>query len=97
MERTSAGADPSTLQRQQQLYKRLLEAGKTLERDERDDTGKREAKSGAGVAGVAPADGASSGKGATKFPMPTWNELRALSPEERRVVLEYFRRLNGTP
>jgi hypothetical protein len=29
--------------------------------------------------------------------MPTWNELRALSPEERRVVLEYFRRLNGTP
>jgi hypothetical protein len=92
-----AGADPSTLQRQQQLYKRLLEAGKTLERDERDDTGKREAKSGVGVAGVAPADGAASGRGATKFPMPTWNELRALSPEERRVVLEYFRRLNGTP
>ena len=95
MDRT--GADPSTIQRQQQLYKRLLEAGKTLERDERDDTGKREAKSGVGVAGVAPADGAASGRGATKFPMPTWNELRALSPEERRVVLEYFRRLNGAP
>jgi hypothetical protein len=92
-----AGADPSTLQRQQQLYRRLLEAGKTLERDERDESGKREAKSGVGVAAVAPADGATSGRAATKFPMPTWNELRALSAEERRLVVEYFRRLNGTP
>lgn len=92
-----AGADPSTLQRQQQLYRRLLEAGRTLERDERDDTGKREARSGSGVAAVAPADGAASGKAAARFAMPTWNELRALSAEERRLVLEYFRRLNGTP
>ncbi|MGZ8379793.1 MAG: hypothetical protein ACXW0Z_21405, partial [Gemmatirosa sp.] len=92
-----AGADPSTLQRQQQLYRRLREAGRTLERDARDDTGKREAKSGVGVAGVAPIDGAASGRAATKFPMPTWNELRALSADERRLVLEYFRRLNGTP
>jgi hypothetical protein len=92
-----AGADPSTLQRQQQLYRRLLEAGKTLEREERDESGKREAKSGAGVAAVAPADGSASGRAATKFPLPTWNELRALSAEERRLVLEYFRRLNGAP
>ena len=47
MERQST-ADPATLQRQQQLYRRLLEAGKSLERDERDDTGKREAKNGIG-------------------------------------------------
>lgn len=96
MERQST-ADPATLQRQQQLYRRLLEAGKSLERDERDDTGKREAKNGSGVAGVTPAEGTTSGKAATRFPMPTWSELRALSAEERRLVLEYFRRLNGTP
>lgn len=92
-----AGADPSTLQRQQQLYRRLLEAGRTLEQDERDDTGKREARRGDAIVGVAPADGAAAGRGAQRFQMPTWAELRALSAEERRLVLEYFRRLNGAP
>jgi hypothetical protein len=95
-----AGADPQTAQRQQQLYRRLLDAGRTLEQDERDESGKREARSGAGINGVAPAEGAASGRAATKFQAPDWTQLRGLSAEERRLVIEYFRRLNapsGTP
>jgi hypothetical protein len=30
-----------------------------------------------------------------KFREPTWNELRGLTPEERRAVIEYFKRING--
>ena len=88
------GADPSTINRQQQLYRRLLDAGRTLEQDERDESGKREARAGGSVAGTAPADGPASGKAATKFAVPSWADLRGLSPEERRLVIEYFRRLN---
>ncbi|AHG90514.1 hypothetical protein J421_2977 [Gemmatirosa kalamazoonensis] len=94
------GADPQTAQRQQQLYRRLLDAGRTLEQDERDESGKREARSGAGINGIAPAEGTTSGRAATKFQTPEWAQLRGLSAEERRLVIEYFRRLNagsGTP
>jgi hypothetical protein len=90
-----AGADPQTAQRQQQLYRRLLDAGRTLEQDERDESGKREAKSGAGINGIAPADGPASGRNATKFQAPEWSQLRGLSAEERALVVEYFRRLNA--
>jgi len=94
MERS--GIDPSVAARQQQLYRRLLDAGRFLEQDERDDQGPREAKSGAAAAGRGRVDGAQSGKAANKFAPPTWNELRGLGPEERRLVIEYFRRLNGS-
>jgi len=88
-------ADPATRARQQQLYRKLLDAGRTLEQEERDEQGKREARSGAGVAAVAPATGAESGRAATRYAPPNWSDLRALSAEERRLVTEYFRRLNG--
>ena len=42
-------------------------------------------------------DGPQSGKAGTKYAPPTWNELRGLGTEERRLVIEYFRRLNGSP
>ena len=29
-----------------------------------------------------------------RYPYPTWDELRQLSGEERRLILDYFRRLN---
>ncbi len=89
--------DPVTLARQQQLYRKLLEAGQSLERDEQDDKGPRESRAGVAVGDGAPATGATSGRSATRVAPPTWNELRALSPDERRLVLEYFRRLNAAP
>lgn len=91
------GLDATVAARQQQLYRRLLDAGRFLEQDERDDQGAREAKAGSGLGGRTPILGAQSGKAANKYDPPTWNELRGLGPEERRLVIEYFRKLNGSP
>ncbi len=95
MERS--GIDPNVAARQQQLYRRLLDAGRFLEQDERDDQGPREAKAANGLTARGTVEGPQSGKAGTKYAPPTWNELRGLGPEERRLVIEYFRRLNGSP
>jgi len=89
--------DAATLDRQQRLYRRLLDAGKTLEQDERDETGKREAKAATGTELFNPGTDKASGRAAARFREPTWNELRGLSAEERRLVLEYFKRINAEP
>jgi hypothetical protein len=88
--------DASTLARQQQLFRRLLDAGRSLEKDEREDTGKREAKSATGNETFAPGAKVDA-KAALRFRPPTWEELRALSPDERRAILDYFTRLNSAP
>ena len=88
--------DPQVLQRQQRLYRRLLDAGRSLEQDERDDQGKREARAGSDAERLEP-PGTASGKPGERFTPPAWNELRGLSAEERRLVIEYFRRLNVAP
>ena len=72
----------------------MLDAGRTLEQDERDDSGKREAQAAKAHEGVTPQSDAR-GRDAVKFREPTWNELRGLTPEERRAVIEYFKRING--
>ncbi len=91
-----SGIDPNVAARQQQLYRRLLDAGRFLEQDERDDQGPREAKAGSVGGERGGVDGPQSGRAATKFAPPTWNELRGLGADERRLVIEYFRRLNGS-
>jgi len=87
--------DQDVLDRQQQLFHRLLDAGLTMERDEREDSGKREAQSAIDPAILLPGTTAASGRAADRYPEPTWTELRGLSIEERRAVLEYFKRLNA--
>ncbi len=88
--------DGSTIARQQQLFRRLLDAGKSLEKEERDDSGKREAKSATGGDVFGPGANVDA-KAAVKFRPPTWQELRALSADERRAILDYFTRLNSAP
>jgi hypothetical protein len=90
------GLDPAVAARQQQLYRRLLDAGRFLEQEERDDQGPREAKAAGNNGANGRVDGPQSGKAGSKFAPPTWNDLRGLGPDERRLVIEYFRRLNGT-
>jgi hypothetical protein len=90
-----AGPDAGTLARQQRLYHRLLDAGHTLEQDERDSSGKREAQTAIARPGFAPGQAPVDGKSATRFREPTWNELRGLSADERQLVLDYFRRINA--
>ncbi|HEX7981519.1 MAG TPA: hypothetical protein VF461_23105, partial [Gemmatimonadaceae bacterium] len=88
--------DATTLQRQQQLFRRLLDAGKSLEKDERDDSGKREATSAKGDEVYTPTGGVDT-KAAIKFQPPTWQEMRGLSADERRAILDYFTRINSAP
>src|SRR5512133_29068 len=87
--------DRSVLDRQQRLYHKLLEAGRTLQQDEREDTGKRESRSASGTDLFSPGTDKASGKAASRYREPAWNELRGLSAEERRLVLEYFKRLHA--
>ncbi|MFL5612169.1 MAG: Ig-like domain-containing protein [Gemmatimonadaceae bacterium] len=86
--------DGTTLARQQQLFRRLLDAGRSLEKDEREDTNKREAKSAKGDEQFTPTNTDAKGKNASKFREPDWNELRGLTADERRAILDYFKRIN---
>ena len=90
--------DASTVARQQQLFRRLLDAGRSLQKDEREDTNKREATSAKGGNEFNPANTNATGRAAAKFREPTWEELRGLTADERRAILEYFKRINaGNP
>jgi hypothetical protein len=91
----AAQIDPAVLERQQRLFRKMLDAGRMLEEEEREDTGKRESKSWTGTDVFTPQGNSASGRSANRFQAPTWNELRGLTPDERRIVLEYFKRING--
>jgi hypothetical protein len=90
-------ADEATLARQQRLHRRLLDAGRSMEKEEREDTGRREAQSASGNALFRPDAAAAAGRAAVRYREPNWAELRGLTAEERRLVLEYFKRLNVEP
>jgi hypothetical protein len=87
--------DPTVLERQQRLFRRMLDAGHTLENDQKEESGKRESRPGDQNNPFLPQGAAAAGKAALKYRVPEWNELRGLSADERRLVIEYFRRLNG--
>jgi hypothetical protein len=91
--------DATTLARQQQLFRKLLDAGRSLQKEERDDDSKKREATSAKPGNEFKVDNTNaSGRAATKFREPTWDELRGLSADERRAILEYFKRINaGTP
>jgi hypothetical protein len=91
----AAQLDASLLERQQRLFRKMLDAGRLLEEEEREDTGKREAKAWTGTDVFTPQGATAGGRSASRFQPPTWNDLRGLTPEERRLVLEYFKKING--
>jgi hypothetical protein len=87
--------DRRTIERQERLYRKLLDAGRSLSGDEPDQQKERTSRSATGDSVHIPAallPGAT-GTG-PKVRYPTWDELTGLTPEQRRMVLEYFRRLN---
>ncbi len=89
--------DARTVQRQERLYRKLLDAGRSLAGEEPDQEKERISRSATGDSVHIPAallPGAT-GSG-PKVRYPTWDELTGLTPEQRRMVLEYFRRLNET-
>ncbi len=87
--------DAATVARQEQLLRHMLDAGRSLQKDERDDSGKRESESAVNPDLFAPQTRDAAGRAGVKYRPPTWDELRGLSADERRAVLEYFKRING--
>ena len=87
--------DAATVARQEQLLRHMLDAGRSLQKDERDDSGKRQAEAAVNPKLFAPQNAHVDGKSTVKYRVPTWDELRGLSADERRAILEYFQRING--
>ena len=91
----SGRLDRRTIERQERFYRKLLDAGRSLAGEEPDQEKERTSRSAIGDSVHVPGallPGAT-GVGA-RVRYPTWDELTGLTPEQRRMVLEYFRRLN---
>jgi hypothetical protein len=87
--------DRGTLERQQRLFRRMLDAGRTLRNNDEPEDPERQSTTANDAPGRLPGDAASGS--ALRYPPPPWSVLRELSPAERALVLDYFRRLNARP
>jgi hypothetical protein len=92
----SARLDRATLERQQRLFRRMLDAGRSLRNEEEPDDPERRSRTAEQGASRAVRGGVPS-EPAQRFPVPGWESLRHLSPSERAMVIDYFRRLNAQP
>ncbi|MEE8278460.1 MAG: hypothetical protein V3R89_07045, partial [Thermoanaerobaculia bacterium] len=83
---------PETLRRQERLFHRLLDAGRSLEKDEESEERESEAPGAferRDVLPLSPED-----LGALRYGLPPAEVLLRLSPARRQMVMEYFERLN---
>jgi hypothetical protein len=86
--------DREMVTRQERLFRRMLDAGRTLQGREEDERKERQSETAKGEFQLPPALRAEL-LGRNGIRLPTWEQLQRLSPEERRLVTEYFRRLAG--
>lgn len=86
---------PEVVQRQERLFHRLLDAGRSLEREEfseeRESEEPGEFERG-DVLGLT-----ADQMGVIRFEIPDGEQLQRLSPAVRQLVLQYFERLNRAP
>ncbi|MBW8773393.1 MAG: hypothetical protein JF590_08910 [Gemmatimonadetes bacterium] len=86
--------DRPTVARQERLFHRMLDAGRTLQGSDADPNQERQSTSANGDSvRLPPALQARLTDAAGQVRMPSWDELQRYAPEERRLVIEYFRRL----
>lgn len=84
--------------RQQKLFKRMLDAGRTLQGEEDDEKKERQSTTAKDVVpGVPPALDPRIRNGTGEIRLPSWESLQRLSPDERRRVVDYFQRLTQGP
>jgi hypothetical protein len=83
---------PETLERQERLFHRLLDAGRTLKKDEFAQERESEAPGEVLREEAGPLDLSALGGATVRF--PTREELQGLTPAERQLILQYFERLN---
>jgi hypothetical protein len=80
--------------RQQKLFKRMLDAGRTLRGEEDDEKKERQSTTAKDAPpAIPPALDPRIRNGTGEIRLPGWESLQRLSPEERRRVVEYFQRL----
>jgi hypothetical protein len=90
--------DRQVVERQERLFRRMLDAGRTLQGTERDEQKERESTTAADdTVRLPPALRARLTAADGRLRVPPWDELQRLSPEERRLVVDYFRRLSESP
>lgn len=90
--------DRPTAERQERLFHRMLDAGRTLQGQQEDQQKARQSTSATGDSvHLPPALQARLTDPEGHLQMPTWDELQRFAPEERRLVVEYFRRLAEKP
>ena len=94
-QRIEAGRlDRQTIERQQQLFRRLLDSGRTLNSGEEDENKERQSEEPEDVEVRVPDELSPDALRGPRFAYPEWADLSRLTPEDRRLILEYFRRLN---
>jgi len=85
--------DPQIIERQNRLYQRLLDAGRTLEQDEFERERRAERPTAAGI--LRPGQLPAALLRGPRYPHPDAEALRRYPPGIRRLILEYFDRLNA--
>jgi hypothetical protein len=85
--------DAQTRQRQERLFHRLLDAGRTLEQED-EISEERESRTAGAVEARDIAPLSAEAIGALRFRLPEATELQKLGPAARQIVIEYFERLN---
>jgi hypothetical protein len=87
--------DRQVVERQERLFRRMLDAGRTLQGHEEDQQKERQSITATDDSvHVPPALRARLQDEDDRLRVPTWEQLQHLSPEERRLVVDYFRRLS---
>jgi hypothetical protein len=87
--------DRSVVERQERLFRRMLDAGRTLQGREEDQKKERQSTTATDDSvHLPPALRARLQGDGDRLRVPGWEELQQLSPEERRLVVDYFRRLS---
>ena len=86
--------DAETVARQERLFQRMLDAGRTLQGEEKDDEKERESRTAGDDPPLLPPDLDRRVRD-LGWRWPSWEELLRYSPEERKLVADYFRRLSG--
>ncbi len=87
--------DRRTIERQERLYRRLLDAGRTLSGQDPDENRERTSRSAIGDSVHVPLLLRPDATAGPRIRYPSWRDLEGMTPEQRRLVLEYFRLLNA--
>ena len=86
--------DRETVSRQERLFRRLLDQGRTMQGQEEDEEKERQSRTPeTDSVRLPPALRAQLRDDSDQIRLPSWEELQRFSPDERRLVVEYFRQL----